>query len=235
MTPIHADTLKLTSLHWPPYSGSQLKEQGATIAITRAALKAEGHELVVDFYPWSRAIRLVGRAESDYLGYIPAYVYPTESFLFSDPLAASPLGLVEQQLHPINWLKTDDLNQYTIGVVRDYVNTSELDMMIKQGTQPVEVVNSDEHNIKKVASGRINAAVIDVHVLNYILARGDLASLSEKLQINKKLLEEKHLYIAFKNNDEGKAWRDRLNRGLARIDTKSIIEKYMSSTHTNKK
>lgn len=227
--PLHADTLKLTSLHWPPYSGSQLTEQGASIAIVRAALNAVGHELVIEFYPWSRAVRLVGRIDSTYNGYVPAYSYPTERFIFSDSLGTSPLGLVEQQVNPINWPKLADLNQYTLGVVRDYVNTAGLDSMIKQGIQQVEVVNSDEHNIKKVASGRIKAAVVDVHVLKYILSRSDLKPLSDKLQINKKLLAEKHLYIAFKNSLEGQKWRETFNRGLAQIDAKSILERYMAT------
>ena len=44
----------LTSLLGPPYSGQQLAEQGASIAVARAALKVMGHQLEVDFYPWSR-------------------------------------------------------------------------------------------------------------------------------------------------------------------------------------
>ena len=62
-----ADTLMLTSLLWPPYSGEQLTEQGASIAVVRAALKVMGHELDVDFYPWSRAVKLATMPNSDYI------------------------------------------------------------------------------------------------------------------------------------------------------------------------
>ncbi|SQH77044.1 conserved protein of unknown function [Shewanella benthica] len=233
--PAKSDTLKLTSLHWPPYSGKKLVEQGALIAITRAALNAMGHELSVDFYPWSRAVRLASRDDSMYLGYLPEYSYPTEAFIFSKSLGVSPLGLVERQIYPIRWAKFIDLNQYTLGVVRDYVNSAALDIMIKQGTQPIEVVSSDEHNIKKVATGRVDGAVIDVHVLRYILARDDLQPLADKLQINPKLLEEKQLYIAFKNSPDGHKWRDIVNLGLAKIDAKSMLDKYMASVTTTNK
>jgi len=223
-----ADTLHLTSLHWPPYSGSTLKEQGATIAITRAAIRAVGHELVVGFFPWSRAIRLVNRPDSKYVGYLPAYSYPTDEFIFSDSLGTSPLGLVEQRLHPISWSSFTDLNQYRLGVVREYTNTAELDGMIKQGTQRVELVNSDEHNVKKVATARIDAAVIDLHVFSYLLSQKQLKSLAGKLQINKKTLEDKQMLIAFKNTPEGHYWRDMFNVGLSKIDAASILDEYMS-------
>ncbi|BAJ02582.1 substrate-binding periplasmic protein [Shewanella violacea] len=230
--PVKADTLKLTSLYWPPYSGKQLVDQGAVIAITRAALNVMGHELSVDFYPWSRAVRLASRDDSMYLGYLPEYSYPTPAFIFSESLGVSPLGLLERQTHPIRWPKFADLNQYTLGVVRGYVNTVALDIMIKQGVQPVEVVSSDAHNVKKVATGRVDGAVIDVHVLRYILARDDFKPLAAKLQINQKLLEEKKLYIAFKNSQDGHKWRNIVNTGLTKIDAKSILDQYMISVTT---
>ncbi len=235
MSAAKADTLYLTSLHWPPYSGSTLKEQGATIAIARAAIRAVGHELKVGFFPWSRAIRLVNRAGSEYIGYLPAYSYPTDEFIFSNPLGASPLGLVEQHQHPISWSSLADLNQYRLGVVRDYRNTAELDAMIKLGTQNVEVVNSDEHNVKKVATARIDAAVIDLHVFGYLLSQKKLKPLAGKLQINKKTLEDKQMFIAFKNTPEGHYWRDIFNTGLSKIDEKSILDGYMSEVKAGSK
>ncbi|PKG56933.1 ABC transporter [Shewanella sp. Choline-02u-19] len=224
---VSADTLYLTSLHWPPYSGSQLKNEGASIAITRAALAAVGHKVEVDFYPWSRAVRMASRADSKYSGYLPEYAYPTEKFVFSDSMGSSPLGLVEQKRHPISWSEQSDLNQYNIGVVQGYVNTEQLDNMIAQGVQPVEVVASDIHNIKKVVSGRIDAAVIDVYVLRYLLAQPDMESVASRVQLNKRTLTKKELYIAFKNNVEGKKWRDLFNRGLKQIDVDKILKDNM--------
>ncbi|WP_064791611.1 substrate-binding periplasmic protein [Shewanella woodyi] len=227
---VNAETLHLTSLHWPPYASSQLAEQGAVIAITRAAVNAMGHKLEVDFYPWSRAVRLVNRKGAKYDGYLPAYPYPTEKFVFSDVLGTSPLGLVERRIHPVSWLEASDLNQYTLGVVRDYVNTSELDAMIKLGTQKVEVVNSDEHNLTKVATARVDAAVMDVNVLQFLLLQSKLKPLSNKVQVNKHILENKDLTIAFANNSQGLFWRDIVNAGLAKIDSDAMLSAYIKNS-----
>ncbi|GIU47037.1 ABC transporter [Shewanella sairae] len=220
---VTAETLYLTSLHWPPYSGSQLKEQGVYIAVARAALDAVGHTLVVDFYPWSRAVRMASRKDGKYMGYLPEYSHPTEKFIFSEAMGRSGLGLVEQKAHPISWTQQSDLNQYTIGVVQDYINTAEFDAMLAQGSQPAEVVASDLHNVNKVGSGRIDAAIIDEHVLAYTLAQPNMQHLKGKLQLNKKLLTYKELFVAFKNNEQGRKWRERFNQGLAKIDAQQIV------------
>lgn len=218
-----ADTLMLTSVLWPPYSGEQLTEQGASIAVVRAALNVMGHQLDVDFYPWSRAVKLTTMPNSDYIGYFPEYYVETEKFIFSKPIGESPLGLVEQKSHPVSWNYIEDLNRYTLGVVKDYVNTQALDRMIVSGVQRTEAVTSDEHNVKKVAAGRIDAAVIDVNVLHYLLKQKPLQPLATKLQINRQILANKQLYIAFRNTEEGRRWRDIVDQGLAQVDVETII------------
>ncbi|GIU10455.1 substrate-binding periplasmic protein [Shewanella morhuae] len=226
-----ADTLKLTSLLWPPYSGPLLVEQGASIAVVRAALKVMGHQLEVDFYPWSRTVKLASMPHSDYLGYFPEYYYETENFIFSKSIGVSPLGLVEQKAHPMNWNVIEDLNRYTLGVVKDYVNIQAFDSMVLSGVQPIEAVTSDEHNIKKVAAGRIDAAVMDVNVSHYLLKQKSLQPLADKLQINRHILANKQLYIAFRNTDEGRRWRDTFDQGLAQIDVEKVIEAALYNQH----
>ena len=66
-------------------------------------------------------------------------------------------------------------------MVQDYVNTKELDDMIAAGSIKGDAVPSDVLNIKKVAAGRIDAAVIDANVLNYLLSTDkSLASMKSK-------------------------------------------------------
>jgi polar amino acid transport system substrate-binding protein len=218
-----ADTLRLTSLHWPPYSSQKMVNQGASVAVLRASLRAMGHELDVDFYPWSRAVKLAGNPQSKYAGYFPEYYFETSKFVFSDPMGTSPLGLLESKSRPISWAELRDLRSYNLGVVQDYVNTAELDEMIANGSQRVEVVTSDEFNIRKVAAARIDAAVIDVYVMHYLLNQKHLQPLADKLQMNRKLLENKVLYVAFKNSPEGKKWRDIVNQGLGKIDVEKVL------------
>lgn len=225
--PSRADTLYLTSLEWPPYSGASLPSQGASVAVAKAAFEAMGHELVVEFYPWSRAVALATNNDK-YAGYFPEYYYDSDEFLFSEPMGQGPLGFVEAVDNPIEWGSLDDLTQYQIGVVQDYVNTEELDQMIASGEITASAVTSDTQNVLKVAGGRIDLAVIDSNVLDYLLENDPrVKDVGGKVRMNDQLLVEKNLHIAFKNNDDGERWLGIFNEGLTKINVDDIMAEYM--------
>jgi polar amino acid transport system substrate-binding protein len=228
-TPAFSDTVYLTSLTWPPYSGKALNGQGASVAVAKAAFKAMGHELKVDFFPWSRAVKHASQPDSKYAGYFPEYYYESNEFSFSNPMGKGPLGLIENKKKPIVWSAVKDLTQYKIGVVQDYVNTAEVDALIASGEIKAQTATSDETNIRKVAGGRIDAAVIDTNVFSYFLANSkDLEKAQEQVQINAKLLTEKELFVAFKNSTEGKKWLAIYNEGLKNIDITAVMKKYLN-------
>ena len=229
-TPIFADTVYLTSLSWPPYSGKALKEQGASVAVAKAAFKAMGHELNVDFFPWSRAVMLASQPDSKYVGYFPEYHYESTDFSFSDPMGQGPLGLVENKQNPIVWSNIQDLTQYKIGVVQDYVNTVEVDTLIASGEIKAQTATSDETNIRKVGGKRIDAAVIDSNVFNYLLANTEsLGQTQGKVQMNSKLLTQKELFVAFKKSKAGRHWLAIYNQGLKKIDINSVMQKHLNN------
>ncbi|EIO5086811.1 transporter substrate-binding domain-containing protein [Vibrio cholerae] len=225
---VKADTLILTSLDWPPYSGEGLAEKGASIAVVKAAVEAMGHELVVEFYPWSRAVHLA-KGEAKYSGYFPEYFFEDNSLLFSDSIGKGPLGFAENVANPIQWSVLEDLKPHTIGVVRDYINTPELDSMIAQGKLLSSAVNSDVQNLQKVAKGRVPLAVIDSNVFNYLKNNDpSLAADKDQLQMNKQLLVEKDLHIAFRNDAQGQKWQAIVNEGLKKIEIEKIMNSYLS-------
>ncbi|WP_159653343.1 substrate-binding periplasmic protein [Vibrio atypicus] len=207
----------MTSLDWPPYSGKDLPEYGTSVSIAKAAFAAMGYELVVDFKPWVRTVASASKQDK-YIGYFPEYWFDSEQFVFSDSIGSGPLGLVQNQKKPIEWTNLDDLKKYRIGVVQGYVNTEQFDALVLNGTLTVEASVSDSRNVNKVAKSRLDAAVIDVNVLKYLIDADSRSQvLKERLEMNSRLLEEKQLYLAFKNTPEGKNWRDIFNQGLKLI------------------
>ncbi|MCF2907099.1 transporter substrate-binding domain-containing protein [Pseudoalteromonas sp. DL2-H2.2] len=225
----YAETVYLTSLDWPPYSGKSLSEQGASVAVAKAAFAAEGHTLVVEFYPWSRAVKSASTKDSKYVGYFPEYHYDTSEFVFSDPMGTGPLGLVQNVSAPINYSSVGDLSGKRIGVVQDYVNTKELDEMIASGSIKGEAVPSDVLNIKKVAAKRIDAAVIDSNVLKYLLkSDASLSSVQSKVAMHPTLLQDKQLFVAFRNDAQGQKWQQIYNAGLKKIDIPAIMAKHLN-------
>ncbi len=225
-----SETVYLASLEWPPYSGKQLPDHGASVAVAKQAFKAMGHELVVDFFPWSRAVKMAAFDKSKYVGYFPEYLHQSKVFIFSAPAGESPLGLIERIDQPIEFNQIEDLIPYKIGVVQDYINTDDLDALINQGKIKTEAVMTDEMNILKVAQKRIAAAVIDINVFEYLLTtEAKLSYVRNELQVNAKLLERKDLYIAFKDNDQGNKWLAIYNQGLNKIAVQKLINQYLPS------
>ncbi|MYM58124.1 transporter substrate-binding domain-containing protein [Vibrio sp. OCN044] len=220
----------MTSLDWPPYSGENLRENGYSIAIAREAFSVMGYELIVDFEPWVRAVSLATKSEK-YIGYFPEYFFDTQDFIFSDSIGSGPLGLVENSNFPVTWSKLVDLKTLRIGVVQGYVNTKEFDDMVANGELDVEASSNDTKNIHKVAKRRLDAAVIDSNVLEHLISEDSQeAFLRQHLQMNTRLLDDKQIYVAFRNEPKGVDLKRIFNQGLEKIDIESIIHRLSKPT-----
>ncbi|KLN64007.1 MULTISPECIES: substrate-binding periplasmic protein [Vibrio] len=226
--PLKAEVLTLTSLEWPPYASRSQPEQGASVAVVKAAVEAMGHELKVEFYPWERAVHLA-KTQPKYAGYFPEYYFESDDLVLSDPIGTGPLGFAENTSKPVTWSSLQDLKSYKIGVVRGYINTEELDAMIASGAIQGIPVTADNVNLKKVAANRIPLAVIDKNVFNYLLQSDpEVTKAKASLQMNAKLLEEKQLYVAFGNDETGQKWKQIVDAGLKKIDVEQTMSQYFS-------
>lgn len=220
----------LTSLDWPPYTAANLPH-GASEEVVRQAFAAMGYRLVTDFFPWNRA---VANAKSDpkYVGYYPEYFAPEieAEFLFSDAMGIGPLGFAEVKSAPVTWSSLDDLKNIPIGAVSGYVNTTDFDARAKAGSLLIDEAQSDTINLKKLAGGRIKLAVIDKNVMDHLLKTDpDLAKAAEILQFNGKVLEEKALYVCFRNDAKGQEMAAIFNQGLKKIDPVAIMAAYLKN------
>ncbi|TFV86936.1 transporter substrate-binding domain-containing protein [Oxalobacteraceae bacterium OM1] len=218
--------IRLTSAEWPPYTSQTLRQQGVTTAVIRAAFAAVGCQLAVDFYPWRRAIALAER-EARYAGYFPEYAAQSADghFLLSESVGDGPLGFAERKDAPVQWQRLDELGPLRIGVVQGYLNTDDLDRRIGDGLQKVDEARDDAQNLLKLAAGRVRLAVIDRRVFQYLVhADPRVMSFAGELRFNSRLLEDKGLYVAFRNTEEGREARRLLNEGLKKIDVKAVVE-----------
>jgi polar amino acid transport system substrate-binding protein len=222
--------IQLTSLDWPPYSSKSLDQQGASVAVAKEAFKAMGYQLKVDFFPWSRAIALAKDSSSDYAGYFPDYFSDenAKDFIYSAAMGSSPLGFAERKDKSINWTTLQDLKPYRIGVVQDYINAAEFDAMIANKTLKSSVTTTDEKNLKKLVGKRVDLAVVDKNVMNYLFKTNpSLANKASEAQFNSTLLENKKLFICFKKGPKGEDLAKIYNEGLKKIDIIAIMNKHL--------
>jgi polar amino acid transport system substrate-binding protein len=220
--------VRLTSLEWPPYSGQQLDQQGASIVVAKAAFMAMGYDLQVDFYPWARAVNLA-KSNPKYDGYFPEYFDSSieNNFIFSNPIGTGPLGFAERKADPVNWSNLNDLKKHPIATVRGYVNTAEFDAMAENGEINVDPAVDDLTNLKKLSKKRVDLVVIDKFVMDYLLnTEAELKSSKGQLQFNKKLLEDKKLFICFKKGAKGESLSKIFNKGLEKINVEALMQDY---------
>ncbi len=222
----------LTSLDWPPYASKSLPQQGASVAVASAAFKAMGYKLIVNFLPWSRAVNEAKSPSSQYMGYFPEYYSQgvAKEFTYSDPMGSGPLGFVEQAGKSIAWNALSDLKGKRIGVVQDYVNTTEFDTLVASGKLQVSTVVSDSKNLRKIINDRLDLAVIDKNVMDHLFKLDkSLKGKANQAHFQDKLLEDKKLYICFKKNKAGQQMADIYNQGLKKIDVNAIMDKFLNT------
>lgn len=213
----------LTSLEWPPYSTNS-DAPAAADDVVRAAFSAVGYVVDVTYLPWQRAV-IQAKGDPAIAGYYPAYQSQErqESCHMSAVIGVSVLGLVERRDKPLDWTSLDDLAHVRIGTVQGYVNTPDFDARTKDGRLEVEAATDDSTNLRKLAAGRLRAAVIDRNVMHFLLSSDpSLRPLTPQLQFNSHMLETKTLHVCFRKDADGARMAQALADGLKKVDFNKI-------------
>lgn len=224
-------TVVLASLEWPPYTGKTLKEQGALAKIVREAFAAMGYKLEIRFLPWNRGLDEVRNA-SGIDGYFPEYDSRErrEEFHYSDAMGKSPLGFAKRTSHDASWGSIDDLERLTIGVVTGYVNTQQFDDRVRQGRIRTDEASNDVLNLRKALAGRVDMAVADLNVFNYLMNRDHfLLAHRDEMAIDARLLGINDLFVCFKWTESGLRLKEIFNEGLDRINALDIQRDYFET------
>lgn len=228
-----ADTVVVSTLDWPPYTGSDLPKGGATTEVVRQAFAEAGLDAEVEYRPWKRAIDMAAKGTDEAIAYFPGYhCRHQEGFVASEPIGSGPLGFAEHAEAPISWTSVDSLGdqQLKIGTVLGYANTDEFDQKVGTGWVLAVPSNDDLTNLKKLSRKRIDAVVIDKFVLEYLKAtEPSLKGSREALQFDDRPLEDKTLYLCFRDDEAGRAMRDTFNEGLAKVDPDAVAEEYFAT------
>lgn len=216
---LSAEPVRLASLDWPPYTGQEMNQQGETTMLVRRVFQSMGLDMQTEFLPWSRAIRASEKPDSPYAGYFPEYPNHNKDFLLSDSLGVSELGFVEASAKPLGQLTSEALKSLQLGVVQDYVNLQLVDQMIQSGQLQPQLALSDRQNILKVALGRLDLAVIDRRVLEYLLRYdSEVKRLATgKVQFNSSLLELKTLHLALRRQSSHQTLMQQFNHHLQQV------------------
>ncbi|MFZ6816116.1 substrate-binding periplasmic protein [Undibacterium sp. Rencai35W] len=234
MSPAIADdtVMRLASLEWSPYVGSQLRDEGLTASIVKVTARQIGIDTKISYAPWSRTVQ-VGGTDPAYAGYFPAF-YTKEresSCYFSGILGRSIVGFAYLKKRPFDWLRLSDLQAYKIGIVQDYANGEEFDAMIKKGLLKTDTAPSDVSNLRKLLAQRIDVIVIDKNVLRQLLiTEPGLQANRDQIEFHPQELTNFSMHICFQHTERGLAMRKSFNAALEKVDIKKFENTYFKLT-----
>ena len=222
--------VSISTLDWQPYTGSELPKGGATTEVVRTAFAKSGYQIDVTYQPWKRAIETAKRGNDGVIAYFPGYhCNHRPGFVASEPIGNGPLGFAQHTDVPMVWENLDDIGKQKlmVGTVLGYSNTDEFDANVKMGSIRTITANDDVTNLKKLLRKRIDVVVIDKLVLEYLKVTDEnLKGNADKLQFNRKPLEDKTLYLCFRDDGQGRTLKQIFNAGLKQVDTEAIMSGY---------
>jgi polar amino acid transport system substrate-binding protein len=216
--------VSLAVAEWPPYVSHDLEAYGFTSEIVAEAFTRVGYTVKTSFMPWKRALHKV--AEGAYDATYPAYYSEerTQLYAMSKPFFTAPMGFYKRKESPIAYQTLQDLQPYTIGIVRAYVNTAEFDAAayLKK-----DIADDDEQNLKKLLKGRVDLIIIDKftaqHILNTRMPEGKalLEFLEPPLD-----MKSFHLLVSRNIKDSEQTLHD-FHRGLQEIVADGTISRIL--------
>ena len=202
--------VKVVTLNYPPYTGAALPGGGTMVRITREAMKRVGFQLEVEFLPWNRALYELRTGSADGLVNIWRSEEREQWLHYSRPILTNDVGLIVQKARPLRYARLEELRAYRIGTVRGYANP----VQFNEAKIPVFTSETDEINLRALASGRLDAVLIDRGVGRY-LALSKLAERADELTWLEPVIEAMPNYFVVPRDAPRSAeLLDAFNRGL---------------------
>lgn len=206
--------IKLATLNWSPYVEERLENYGFVSEIVKEVFNKAGYRVDIHFMPWARVLADVKSGIYDAM--YPAYYSDERNRIYAmtKSISNGPLVFYKCKDRDITYHSLSDLKNYTIGVVRGYVNTKEFDAADYLNKK---IVSSDKQNLLKLVTHRIDLVVIDKFTAQMII-KTDIPHAAGKLNFVDPPLENKTLHVGFSRNiaDYPKLLED-FNQALAEM------------------
>lgn len=198
---LKAETWKIASAEFPPYSGPDLPGQGIAISALRKVLESKGIKVEVEFYPWGRSKRIAAR--SDFVGFFPAWPEEVrENFMPSKGIVESKVGLLYMKERPPKWKNMEELfRDYQICLIQNYRFSDEVEAAAQRYPHNVVSAPHEENLVKMMSLGRVKAAITDIRVM---LHYADLLGI-DNMEFSPRSVEYKRLVLAFSDRQDNYA------------------------------
>jgi polar amino acid transport system substrate-binding protein len=220
-------TLTLATTNWCPYTCDfNGNTHGLVGEILENVLLAEGINLKIEYYPWSRAIQLANLNKVD--GLLTVTREESPDLIFSK----SPIGSYQMCFYTKNtntWLYQADLNlgSNKLAIVQDYGYGEPLDTYINENKNRnlLTISGDDSANrlIQILKLGRADIIIEDNKVVQWSMIKNNVESSNIK---KAGCLNEQPFYLALSPNESNRQLMNDLNLSLENVykKFKSVID-----------
>jgi len=194
---ITSQDFRILSEHNPPFSFSdRISDRGIAIELLREILENTGRNESADnieFLPWARSYKIIQEEQGTILFPMARTEGRESLFNWVGPIYSLQIGVIARKEAGIIIGDAEDLNNYTIGTVRD--GAPEL-LLLEKGVEKnhLDQAVSIELNLKKLVFGRVDLLAYNVPSTFY-----NLKKMGEDLNDYEVVynIREVELYFAF--------------------------------------
>lgn len=221
--PSYAQTLKLTTVDWPPFYGEDLPQKGFFSSLVREAFDRAGYSIKIEFQTWKRALESTKKGHFD--GLLGAYHTEDREqyFHFSDPVFENQDVFISTNPSLVSYESLNDLKDIPIATLRGAAYSDEL----KAKGFKVQDTDSDLQSLKMLSKGRIHLVLISKAHFRFLIEKH---SELKKIQNDLFLLEEPfrtyQLYCPLRKGlENSEEIIEQFNQGLKEIKQDGTYER----------
>ena len=215
--------LTLTTGEWPPFTGSQLENQGLFTHSVSLVFDALGWQVEYQFLPWKRATYQVDNHKA-----FAVFPYRTteerlKSYVFSDPIMASEgriMYLRSRFPDGVQWQEYQDLAKYTLGGTAGYWYEQPFK---DAGLQP-DISSSEIQTLKKLMLKRIDIIAIEKHVGMAMVAEHFPDQMADIAFADKPLDQSLLRLMVAKDYPQAELFLEGFNNTLHQLKEEGVIE-----------
>lgn len=228
-----ADSVRITTGEWAPYTSHTLPNDGLLSEIARAAFADQGITMTLAFFPWGRADQLSKSGEWD--GTI-AYAKNRDRekyFLFSDPLYVGKYVLFHLKKHPLEWNTLADLKDVPMastiafgGMGQEFLDAE------KAGQLKVERLPSDVQSFNMLFNDRVRAVPSDLEVGLFLIKKNFPNEMNRVTYSSHPIKNSEYRLVISKKNPHAAKLIESFNKGLKNLKTSGRYKKILNKWKT---
>ena len=228
---LYAKNIVVSTGHWPPYAGENLKGGGFINDVVQEAFKTQGVKVEISHVPWARAMEMskAGKIDGTCCWYKNDKRLKTH--YLSDPVYDVKYVFFHRKDFKFDWKNLNDLKNLSLGGIIEYFYGKDLENELKKGTFSMERVKSDHQNFKKLLKGRIQIYPMSDPDAGLIILDKHFKK-QEANQITfhpKSFLKDSGVYFMLSKADpKNKDLIKVFNKGLAAIKANGKYDKLLS-------